>query len=228
MTTNPPVAHSAPPRAVEAARLLASLRGRYACKAFDPAKQISGDDWQALEQSLVLAPSSFGLQPWLFVEVRDKGLREQLVPASWGQRQVADASRLVVFAVRTALGAADIERHLSNIARVRGVTRESLQPYADRIGGFLQNPPPGFDLRAWSARQVYLALGFFLEGCALLGIDACPIEGLEPARYDEILGLRARGVTTLCAAAAGYRAAGDKYQHAAKVRFPADEVILRL
>ena len=76
------------------------LNWRYATKKFDPTRKISNEDWKTLEQALVLSPSSFGLQPWQFIVVNDPAIREKLVAASWNQRQVADASHLVVFAIR--------------------------------------------------------------------------------------------------------------------------------
>ena len=139
-----------------------------------------------------------GKNPWY--------VRERLLPFAWKQRQTVDASHLVVFAARRGLSLPDVERHLQRIAQVRGVTRESLQWYADRVAGFFRSPPPGFDVDDWAARQTYLALGFFLQACALLGVDTVPMEGLEPAKFDEVLGLPAQGYGTVCAAAAGYRA----------------------
>jgi nitroreductase len=218
---------SHPPRALEPEALLASLRARYACKQFDPSRRIADADWRALEQALLLAPSSFGLQPWRFVVVQDPALRERLLPASWGQRPVVDASHFVVFAARRGLSMDDADRHLRRIAEVRGVTLESLAWYRQRLQPFVVPGKPVAEVDAWCARQTYLALGVFLASAALLGLDACPMEGLEPERYDEILDLPARGFGTLCAAAAGYRAATDAYQHAAKVRFDVEDVIER-
>ena len=89
---------------------LAALNWRYAVKKFDPAKKIPADTWAALEQSLVLSPSSYGLQPWKFFVVETPAVREQLLPHSWGQKQIVDASHLVVFALKKDMGAADAER----------------------------------------------------------------------------------------------------------------------
>lgn len=70
--------------------------------------------------------------------------------------------------------------------------------------------------------------GQFHDQRALLGIDTCPMEGIEPPKYDEILGLPAKGHATIVACAAGYRSEQDKYAKLAKVRFPASEVIERI
>ncbi len=216
MTTHP----------IPAETLLTQLRWRCATKKFDPAKKIPAATWRALEETLVLAPSSFGLQPWRFIVVSNPAIREKLVPVSWNQRQVADASHLVVFAVKRGLGAADVERYMKRIVEVRNVPMESLDGFKNMLLGFLANPE--LDANAWATRQVYIALGQFMAGAALLGIDACPMEGLEPARYDEILGLDKEGYATVAACPAGYRAADDKYAGMAKVRFPAEQVISRV
>jgi nitroreductase len=205
--------------------LLNQLRWRYATKKFDAVAKISDADWRTLEESLVLTPSSFGLQPWRFIVVTDPAVKEKLVEASWGQSQVADASHLVVFAIKKDVGAPEVDRYLNRIAQVRGVNGESLNGFREVLLGFLAQPADKFSANSWSARQAYIALGNFLTSAALLGIDTCPLEGIEPARYDEILGLSGQGYQTVVAAAAGFRARDDKYATLPKVRFAPNEVI---
>ena len=202
--------------------LLSTLRTRYATKVFDASREVPADTLAALEQSLVLSPSSFGLQPWKFLVIRDRALREKLLPHSWHQAQVVDCSHLVVFARRDKTGAADIERYVGEIAAARGVDVSSLAGYKDKMSGFVLNHP---DIADWARHQVYIALGQFLASCALLGVDACPMEGLIPAKYDEILGLAGTGYSTVVACPIGYRSADDKYAALAKVRKPASAVI---
>jgi nitroreductase len=205
--------------------LLTQLRWRYATKQFDATRKISDADLRTLEESLVLTPSSFGLQPWRFVVVTDQATKDKLVPASWDQRQVADASHVVVFAIKKNVGVTEVDHYLGRMAQVRGVTPESLGGFRDVLVGFLAQPADKFSADQWSTRQVYIALGNFMTSAALLGIDTCPLEGIEPARYDEILGLDAQGYQTVVVAAAGYRAANDKYAKLPKVRFAPEEVI---
>lgn len=205
--------------------LLNQLRWRYATKQFDPTRKISAEDWRTLEESLVLTPSSFGLQPWRFIVVTDQATKEKLVPVSWGQRQLADASHIVVFAIKKDLGANEVDRYLGRIAQVRGVSVESLNGFRDVLVGFLAQPADQFNSATWAAKQAYIALGNFLTSAALLGVDTCPLEGIEPPRYDEILGLAEQGYQTVVVAAAGYRATGDKYATLPKVRFAPEEVI---
>jgi len=218
---------AAVPSLLSAADLLERLHWRYAVKRFDPTRAIPAETWAALEEVLRLSPSSFGLQPWRFVDVRDKALRERLLAASWNQRQIAEASHLVVFASRRGLSVADVERFAESVATERGITRAAIAGYEQAMKAFVTAPPPHVNVDAWSARQTYIALGFFLEACAVLGVDACPMEGIDPAQYDEILGLKAEGFGALCVATAGYRSADDAYAQAKKVRFPVRDVVQR-
>lgn len=205
--------------------VLEQLRWRYATKKFDYVRKIPPQDWQTLEQALVLTPSSYGLQPWKFIVITDQGVKDKLVPISWNQRQVADASHVIVFAIRKDLSAADIDRHLKRTAQVRGVSEQSLETFRKMMLGGLVPPPPGFDINEWATRQVYIALGNFMTAAAMLGIDTCPMEGIVPAKYDELLGLPEKGHATVVAATAGYRAEDDKYARMPKVRFETADVI---
>jgi nitroreductase len=121
-----------------------------------------------------------------------------------------------------------VDRFVDRIAEVRGVSRESLEGYR----GFILNTHKAASeqgwLDAWSARQVYIALGQAMAAAALLGIDTCPLEGIEPAKYDALLGLEQEGYTSLCGLAFGYRAEDDKYAQLPKVRFAKDEMIKRI
>jgi nitroreductase len=205
-----------------------ALRWRYATKKFDAARKIPAPTWAALEEALVLAPSSFGLQPWKFVVVQDAAARQKLSAAAWGQTQPVECSHFVVFAARKGLDAGDIERFLARTAEVRGVSVESLKGYGGVISGFAERGRKEGFLDAWCAKQAYIALGQLMACAALLGVDACPMEGIDPAKFDEILGLPAKGYGALCACAVGYRAGDDKHASLAKVRFKSQDVIMRV
>ena len=209
--------------AVASESLLRQLHWRYAVKKFDPAKKIPDAQWAALEQAAVLSPSSFGLQPWKFLVIRDPQVREKLKGASWGQSQVTDASHLVIFALKTKMGEPDVQKLIDRTIELRGGTPGSLDSYKQMMVSSLGRM--GDQIDAWSARQVYLALGNFLTSAAMLGIDACPMEGFDPAQHNQILGLTEKGYSAVVMATAGYRAADDKYAAAPKVRFKAEDVI---
>lgn len=208
---------------VSPSQVLQQLNWRYATKKFDPTKKIPPEVWKTLEDSLVLAPSSFGLQPWKFIVVSNPEIRQQLVQHSWGQTQVVDASHLVVLAIQKELSAADVDRYVQQMSVVRQVGVDTLQGLANMIKGFLSNP--SIDLNEWAARQVYIALGQFMTAAAMLGIDTCPMEGFNPALYDEVLGLPEQGYSAVVLCPAGYRAADDKYAAMPKVRYLNQDVV---
>jgi len=205
--------------------LTQQLKWRYATKKFDAAKRIDPGTWAALEEALVLSPSSYGLQPWKFLVITDPALKAKLRPVSWNQAQVEDCSHYVVFLAKKDLGLPEIERFVDRMAEVRGVTRDSLEMYRGFMVGDLVEGPRSKRINEWAARQVYIALGNFMTAAAMLGVDTCPMEGLDPAKYDEILGLEGSGWATLCACPAGYRAADDKYATLPKVRFKPEDLI---
>lgn len=199
---------------------------RYATKVFDSTRRIPDDDWKTVEHALVMTPSSFGLQPWKFIVVTDEAVKAALKPATWNQSQVVDASHVVIFAIQKNLSAVEIDRYVARTAEVRGVTVESLVKFRQSMVKSLTNPP--FDINEWATRQVYIALGFFMAAAAMLGIDTCPIEGFDPKKYDDILGLEPLGYGAAVVGAAGYRSPDDKYAAVPKVRFKSDDVITRI
>lgn len=207
------------------ADLLEQMQWRYATKQFNSDKAIPNDVWTALEDILVLSPSSYGLQPWKFIVVTDPKIKEQLKPISWGQSQITDCSHLVVFTIKKNLSAADIDRFIESTATTRNAPLESLAGYRGMIVSDLVEGPRSLDINQWAARQAYIALGNFMTSAAVLGVDTCPLEGIEPANYDKVLGLNTQEFMTVVACAAGYRAEGDKYATLEKVRYPKSVVI---
>lgn len=206
-------------------QLLAAQAWRYATKQFDASKTIPSPVWQALEDSLVLSPSSYGLQPWQFFVVTNPDLRAKLRPHSWNQSQITDASHLVVFAIPEKVDVPYMEKYLSRIAEVRSVTIESLGFYRNMMMADVIAGPRQAWVNEWAARQVYIALGNFMTSAAFVGVDTCPLEGIDPREYDAILDLPAKGFNTIVACAAGYRSADDKYATFPKVRFEKSELI---
>lgn len=206
----------------------AALRWRYAVKKFDAARSIPDELWRSLEDALVLSPSSIGLQPWKFFVITDRAAKARLMPAAWNQSQVIDCSHFVVFAVRKNLGADHVERHVDRMAEVQGVVRDSLAKFAQMAVRNLDAAREEGRLDTWQTHQIYIALGSFMTAAAVVGVDTCPMEGFEPAKFDEILGLAGTDYASIVACAAGYRSPDDKQAARKKVRFKPEDVIVRL
>ena len=209
-------------------QLLDQLNWRYATKQFDPTRKISAEDWNTLEEALVLSPSSIGLQPWNFLVIDSPELRTQLQAASWGQPQIVNASHLVVFTTKTSYSEADLDAHIQRAAQVRNISLEELAPLKAMALNGVVNGKDDAQRREWAFNQTYIALGNLLTSAALLGIDACPMEGISREEYDKILGLTEQGLGSAMVATLGYRSSEDKYASTPKVRFERKDVVRHL
>ena len=205
-------------------RLNKLLSFRYACKSFDADKELSLETKDALLQSLPMTPSSFGMQLWKFFIIEDPAIRQQLKEVSWGQTQVTDSDFHIVFAVETTFDEARIDKWVDLMAEIQDTPAESANGLRGAIKGFTADWTDE-KKQEWAKLQSYIALGQFMTSAALLEVDTCPMEGIDHAAYDEILGLKAKGYTTAVACSVGYRSPEDKYASAPKARFPYDEMI---
>lgn len=204
--------------------LLKVLNARYACKKFDSSRTIPEETWATLEDALVLAPSSYGFQPWRFIVITDPAVKAELLPHAWNQAQITDCSHLVVLCARRELTDDDVTRLIDASAKAQGIESTNLAGYSQMLSSSISSRSPE-DLLNWNKRQVYLALDQFLISCALLGVDACPMEGFVPAKFDEVLGLT--DVTATVLAPAGYRSPDDKYGNFPRVRYNKSDVLER-
>ncbi|MCL9770931.1 NAD(P)H-dependent oxidoreductase [Flavobacterium sp. HXWNR69] len=196
---------------------------RYATKKFDAAKKISAADLETLKEAIQLSTSSYGLQLYKVFIIENPEVRAKLQPVSWGQSQIVDASHLFVFANIVDVQDHHIDEYIQNIAKTRGLKVEDLQGFGDFMKSKIVTLPA--DKKAiWTSKQTYLALGNLINAAAELKIDVTPMEGFEPEKYNEILGLNALGLNASLVATVGYRHEEDESQHYAKVRKPKQEL----
>jgi nitroreductase len=196
---------------------------RYATKKFDATKKIATADLEILKEAIRLSTSSYGLQLYKVFIIENPEIRAQLQPVSWGQSQIVDASHLFVFANYTDVQESHIDDYIENIAQTRGISIEAVKGYGD----FMKNSLVGLSQEKkaiWTSKQTYLALGNLLNAAAELKIDVTPMEGFEPEKYNEILGLNALGLNASLVATVGYRHEEDATQHLAKVRKSTEEL----
>ena len=209
-------------------QLLEALQWRYATKVFDANRKIPADVWSALEHALVLTPTSYGLQPYKFLVISDPAKRAELLPHSWNQKQVVDASHFVVFTAKNKMTEADVDKLIKRTVEVRKLPANALNAYRGMMLSDVVNGPRGKIAHEWATRQTYIALGNLMTCAAVLGVDACPMEGLNPAEYDRVLGLNGSDYATVVACALGYRAGSDKYAGLAKIRYEAKELVQQI
>ncbi len=200
---------------------------RYATKKFDTTKKVSEKDLATLKESIRLSASSFGLQPYKVILVENPELRAKLQSASWGQAQIVEASHLVVFANITNFGEQHVDEYFDNLTTTREIQMEAVQGYKDFVKNFINTLP--VDVKnVWTSKQTYIALGNLLNAAAELKIDVTPMEGFEPQKYNEILGLDELGLNASLVATIGYRHEEDGLQHLKKVRKSEKELFLTL
>jgi len=207
-------------------KIIEDLNWRYACKKFDASKKISDKDFEIILESLRLTASSFGLQPWKFVVVKNVELREKLVAASWNQQQVKDASHLIVLCAPSYLDEKFVTDYVEDTAKTKNVDVSELAGFQKML---MMIPNKKIeDQMIWSKNQIYIALGNLLNTCAQLRIDSCPMEGFKPSEYDQILGLGEFGLKSVLVCPVGYRDSADKYITQPKVRYPLNQLVIEI
>lgn len=207
--------------------LIQALETRYATKSFDTDFVLSDEMRQTIYEVLRLSPSSFGLQPWKFVIVENKELRQELCKASFNQVQVTEASLMLVLCRYDQFTVNDVKRYVKSVAETRGQTEESLAGYGKMMEGFVESKSAQ-DLAVWMEKQIYIALGNVMTSVATLGLDACPIEGFNRAEYDRILNLPAQNLRSIVVCPIGKRNVNDKYATAPKVRYKKEDLFVTI
>lgn len=205
--------------------IINSLNWRYATKKFDATKKLSTEQLDTILEAMRLSASSFGLQPWKFVIVSNPETRATLRGAAWDQSQITDASTLIVLAARTDVDATFADAYIKSVADTRGMDVAALSGYANMIKGSIASRSPEA-VKEWTAKQVYIALGTALTTAAQLEVDACPMEGFDNAKFDEILGLKEKNLTSCVCLTLGFRASDDETASYKKVRYAKEEVVI--
>jgi nitroreductase len=200
---------------------------RYATKKFDATKKISTEDLNTLKEAIRLSSSSYGLQPYKIFIVENPEVRAKLVTAAYGQKQVVDASHLILFANELNFGEEGILKFSKNMSETRGISIESIQGYVDYMKSNITGLPEE-TRNIWSSKQTYLALGNLLNAAAELKIDVTPMEGFNPTQVNEILGLDKLGLNASLMATVGYRSEEDATQHYKKVRKSNEELFITI
>jgi len=207
--------------------IIDSLNWRYATKKFDPEKYVSNEKLEILKETFTLTPTSYGLQPIKLVVVSNKELQKELVPHSFNQEQVAQASHVLVICIENTIDEAYIRAHFENEKTIRGTSDDIIDSFrAFLIDSFSSKKE--IEIKEWATKQAYITLGNLLTVCALEKIDSCPMEGFLPEKYDELLGLKNKGLSSVLALPIGYRAEGDMFSKFKKVRKSVETNVITL
>ena len=200
---------------------------RYATKKFDSSKKVSAADLEILKEAIRLSASSYGLQLYKVIIVENAEIKAKLLPASFGQTQVVDASHLIIFANQTNVGDAEIDAYLQNASVTREIPLDAFAGY----GGFMKNTinPMAEDIKnVWTSKQTYIAMANLLHAAAELKIDTTPMEGFNAPQFNEILGLDALNLNAAVIVPIGYRHEEDETQHYKKVRKAEKDLFIKL
>ena len=202
-----------------------NLKWRYAVKKFDHHKILSDNQINILKQAFNLTASSYGLQPIKLVVVKNKDIQKELVLHSWNQQQISQASHLLVICVDTKLDETDVEKYFERVKEIRNTPDEIINSFKEYLKTTISGKTTE-DLLSWGKNQAYLALGNLLTVCANEKIDSCPMEGFIPEKYDEVLGLKEKNLSSVLVLPVGYRAEDDIMTHQKKVRKNIDEIVI--
>lgn len=205
-------------------QITAQLNWRYATKKYDTTKKVSAENIAQLKEAVQLSASSFGLQPYRILLIEDEAVRAKLIGASFNQTPIADASHLMVFAIENNVDDTYVDTYFDNLSKTRDLKVEGdVLAYKGFMAGAIQRMSAE-QKKNWATNQAYLALGNLLFAAALMEIDATPMEGFMASQYDDILGLQAKGISSVVIAAIGYRHQEDFFQHFKKVRKPIEQL----
>ena len=207
--------------------IIQSLEWRYACKKFDNSKFLSDQQLATLTNAFNLTATSFGLQPIKLIVIQNKELQKSLVKHSFGQRQVANASHLLVICIQDYFTEEDIDKYFDLEKEVRGTSEKIVKKYREQLKDIFENKST-VEKQQSAINQAYIALGTLMTVCALEKIDACPMEGFDAKKYDENLDLRKQNLKSVLLLPVGFRASDDFMSKLKKVRKPKSEIVVSL
>ncbi len=198
--------------------LIDLMKWRYATKKMDPSKAVPQDKVDRIVEATRLSTSSSGLQPYDVLVVTNPEVRQKLQAAAYNQAQVTEGSHVLVFAAWDNYTRERIMDMFNLMAKERGGETEASIAYRDRLidSSLARDAQKNFE---HAARQAYIGLGTAMIAAAAEGVDATPMEGFDPAKVDEILGLSAKGLRSVILLPLGYRETGkDWLEKLPKVR----------
>lgn len=207
--------------------IIESLQWRYACKKFDTTKSLSTAQIETLTTAFNLTATSFGVQPINLLVIQNKELQKQLVEHSYNQQQVYNASHLLVICIQDNFTLEDIDSYFDLEKEIRQTPDDIIEKYRNQLKGIFKNKST-LQRQESAINQAYIALGNLMTVCAVEKIDACPMEGFNTQKYDEILKLKAQNLKSVLLLPVGFRANDDFMSKLKKVRKPINKIILKI
>ena len=207
--------------------IIEKLQWRYATKKFDTTKILSKEKMDILKQAFNLTATSFGLQTITMLIVSDKEVRKQLVQYAYNQKQVFEASHLLVICIQDNITDKDVDMLFDNTQSLRKTPDHILDPYRANLKKMMQKMTIE-ERQQWSLNQAYIALGNLMTVCAVEDIDSCPMEGFSSGEYDRILDIKNKNLKSVLLLPVGYRADDDMFADFKKVRKTVSESTIEM
>lgn len=198
-------------------QLIENLKWRYATKKMDATKKVAEHDIAQIQEAIQLSATSYGLQPFKVLNIKDEEIRQKLQPFAWNQSQITEASHLFIFCNQLEVTDKDVEEYIELKAKVSDIDPKVLSGYGDFVKAKMKEKSSS-EMENWTAKQAYIALSSAIAMCAELKIDATPMEGFDVNAFNEVLGLKEKGLSASVLLAVGYRHNGDTQQNAPKIR----------
>ncbi len=198
--------------------IIEKLNWRYATKKYDPAKSVPADKLERILESIRLAPTTSGLQPFEVFVVTNPAIRSKIKDISYDQQQVVDCSHLLVFAAWDDMTPERVNMMFDLTNEQRGTVNEGWEAYRKQLLGMLAARGQEINFQS-AAKQAYIGLGIAMVAASFEGVDCTPMEGFDPNVLDELLNLKERNLRSVVMLPLGYRAAeGDWLVNLKKIR----------
>ncbi|WP_299061600.1 NAD(P)H-dependent oxidoreductase [uncultured Polaribacter sp.] len=207
--------------------IIDSLKWRYAVKKFDSKKQLSEKQINTLKEAFNLTATSYGLQPIKLVVIQNKEIQKKLVPHSFNQNQILEASHVLVICITDNYTKEEVTNYFDLVQKLRNTPDEVIKPFKDFLTADVDKKTQE-ELALWNKNQAYIALGNLMTVCAVEKIDACPMEGFMPEKYNEILNLKSQNLKSVLVLPVGFRAEDCYMKDQAKVRKKLQEIVVEI
>jgi len=208
-------------------KTIKALKWRYACKKFNPNKKLSDKKLKRLKKAFKLTATSFGLFPLKMMVIEDDKTKNILLEHAYFQKQITDCSHLLVICIDTKIDSKTIDTHFDLEKEKRGVKEESISKFRENLKNDFSKLTLEQKIQG-AKNQAYIAIGNLMTVCAIEKIDACPMEGFNPQKFDELLDLKALNLQSVLLLPVGYRADDDFMSELKKVRKPLKEIVITI
>ena len=207
--------------------IIESLKWRAAVRNYDTAKKVNKQDLEILLEAGNLTATSMGLQPFKIVVVSNEELKKQLVPISYNQRHVAEASHVLIFAIETNINKNTIDSYIERTMELRKASSSDLQGYKTSISSYISTMDTDTKM-AWATKQAYIALGTVMTVAAELKIDSCAMEGIDSVQYQRLLKLESKNLMPVVVLPIGYRSKDEQVANLPKVRKSRENFVVEI